>query len=59
MVPDRVCFQIEVKRKSLGLFLQLVGYTISDTPISYHEVWIPPTREMIDLARVWASEPGN
>ncbi|MCL4744124.1 MAG: GntR family transcriptional regulator [Burkholderiaceae bacterium] len=56
-MPDAVCDQIEVARQTMGLFLQLVGYTFSDTAFSYHEVWIPPMLEMLELAQMWPVGP--
>lgn len=59
VLSRRICTRIGVPQRSPGLFLQLTGYTFGDVPISYHEVWVPATPTMMDLAPVWATEPKN
>jgi DNA-binding GntR family transcriptional regulator len=59
ILSKRICAQIGAAKRTPGLFLQLTGHTFGHVPISYHEVWVPATPTMMDLAPVWATEPKN
>lgn len=48
-LPRRICDIISVKRSSWGLFLEIVGYSFQNVPISYHAIWSPATKHLLDL----------
>lgn len=48
-LPRRICDIISVKRGSWGLFLEIVGHSFQNVPISYHAIWIPATKHLLDL----------
>jgi GntR family transcriptional regulator len=48
-LPAKVGRIMSVKPRSWGLFLEIVGYSLRNTPISYHAIWVPATEHKLDL----------
>jgi DNA-binding GntR family transcriptional regulator len=48
-LSTKVCGVISVKPRNWGFFLEVVGYSLRNTPISYHAIWVPASSHMMDL----------
>jgi len=48
--PEEIANLVSIKKKTYGMFLEIVAHTYDNIPISHHMIYIPPTEYMIDLS---------
>jgi GntR family transcriptional regulator len=56
--PDHACDLMNLRRRTSGMLLEIVAYTLGNHPLSYHVIHVPPTEYPLDLSFVQVA-PGT
>jgi GntR family transcriptional regulator len=56
--PDHACDLMNLRRRTSGMLLEIVAYTLANHPLSYHVIHVPPVEYPIDLSFVQVA-PGT